>query len=174
MKGTRYTSRAWLKGLKKTIDATIGNIIFSILFQPIEVLEILAGKTDRLAYSYHLALISEGSLCIIPYGVAIGEDHHSGIDIPIFHYQTIVNDRERAIQRCKRCRQFWISRPAGDAHSLARCGGRSFSLGCWDAGCVCGWVIALHVDLCITAASCSLTRDKQGERQQKSAEKLVI
>ncbi len=98
MKETRCTSRAWLKSLKKTIDATIGNIIFSILFQPIEALEILAGKTDRLAYSYHLALISEGSLCTIPYGVAIGEDHHRGTEILLLHYQTIVNDRERAIQ----------------------------------------------------------------------------
>jgi hypothetical protein len=162
MKETRYTSRAWLKVLKKTIDATIGNIIFSILFQLIELLEKLAANTDRLAYSYHLALISEGSLCIIPYAAVVGEDHHRGIDTPIFHYQAIVNDSERSRQRCKQTSRFWIFRPAGDAHlSVARCGGRSFSLDGWDVGCVCGWAIALHVDRPITAASCGGTRGKQ-------------
>jgi hypothetical protein len=161
MKGTRCTSRAWLKGLKKTIDATIGNIIFSILFQLLEVLEIPAANNDRLAYSYHLALISEGSLCIIPYAFAVGENHHRGTEILMLHYQAIVNNRERAIQQCKQTIRFWIFRPAGDAHSVARCGGRSFSLGCWDAGCVCGWAIALHVDRPIIAASCGGTRGKQ-------------
>jgi hypothetical protein len=109
-----------VKRPEKIIDATVGNIIFSIRFQIIKVFDKPAANLDSLAYSDHFALISEGSLCTIPYAAVMGEDQQRGTETLMIHYKTIVSDSERVLQRCKRTQRIWISLSTGDAHGIAR------------------------------------------------------